>query len=113
MISVNALVGDLLLELGDLGHVRLEVGAREERLPHARDDRDPGLVVGREALPRLAQELEVLHVGRVAGLGAVDRDHDHMVCVLLVVNGHRRRVTLGADLVQPDARVHVTREDEA
>ena len=60
------LLGDLLLELRDLGHVRLEVGAREERFADSGDDRDPRLVVGGKAFPRLAQQLEVLHVRGVA-----------------------------------------------
>ncbi len=49
-------------------------------------------VVGAEALPCLAQRLEVVHVGRVACLGPVDRDEDDVLGVLLVVDRHRERV---------------------
>ena len=100
----EALLRDLLLELRDLGHVRLEVGAREEGLPDSRDDRDPRLVVGREPLPRLAQRLEVRHVGRVAGLGPVDRDEHDVFGILGVVDRHGRDVTAQPDVCVSDAR---------
>ena len=49
----QALLGDLLLELGDLGDVALQVGAGEERFADAGDDRDPRVVVGLRTAPTL------------------------------------------------------------
>ena len=49
---------------------------------------DAGEAPVAETLPGLAQALEVLHVGRVAGLGPVDRDADDVLVVRFVVNGH-------------------------
>ena len=49
----TALLGNLLLELRDLRHVLLEVGAREERLADTGDDGNPCRIVRREPLPRL------------------------------------------------------------
>ena len=77
----EAFVGDLLLELGDLRDVALEVRAGEERVADAGDDRDPRVVVGGEPLPRFAQQLEVLHVARVAGFRTVDRDPHDVIAV--------------------------------
>ena len=77
----EALLRDLGLELGDLGDVLLQVGAREERLADAGDDRDPRLVVGGEPFPCFAEQLEVLHVARVARLGPIDRDDDDVLGV--------------------------------
>jgi hypothetical protein len=84
----EALVLNPLGNLGDLGDVLLEVGAGEEGVAHARDDGDPRLGVVVEALPRHAELLEVLHVGRVAGLGPIDRDADDVVVVPFVMNRH-------------------------
>jgi hypothetical protein len=64
------------------------------------NDRHPRLVVGRKALPRLAQQLEVLHVARVAGVRTIDRDEHDVVDVVLVVDRH------GSDVSsEPDAGV--------
>ena len=82
------LLRDLLLELRDLGDVALEVGAGEERVADAGDDRDPRVVVGVETLPRFAEQLEVLHVGRVARFGTIDRDQDDVLVIPLVMNPH-------------------------
>ena len=50
----QALVANALAQRRDRGNVGLEVRAGEERILDARDDRDPGVGVGIEALPRLA-----------------------------------------------------------
>src|SRR5262249_54873186 len=47
-------------------------------------------VLGGEAFPRFAQELEVLHVARVAGFGPIDRDEDDVLGIALVVDRHVR-----------------------
>jgi hypothetical protein len=46
------------------------------------------LVVGSETLPRFAQQLEVLHVARVARFRSVDRDDDDVVDVRFVMDRH-------------------------
>ena len=85
---LEPLLGDLLLVLGDLGDVLLEIRTDEERVLDAGDDRHPGVLVGVEPVPRLPQELEVLHVRGVAGLGPVDGDEHDVLVVVFVVNRH-------------------------
>ena len=92
-------LADLLGQLGDLRDVRLEVGAGHEVAGHARDDREPEVVVVAEVLPRAGQVAEVVEVERVAGLGPVDGDeHDVLVGgaavgrVLLDMDRHERNV---------------------
>ena len=91
---------DALGDFGDLGDVRLEIRAGEERVADAGDDRDPRPLVLVEALPRHPELLEVLHVGRVPRLGPVDRDAGDVLVVPLVVDGHGRLPAYLANLTR-------------